>query len=602
MAVYTETINLDGNMSEEAKKAAKGIATLEAGIVSANAAMVRAAALGDGKAFAAAAAKADAFKLAIDSVPPALVAEGQAAEDAKAKSKGFGEALDAIGPIALKVAAAIGAAVLAVGALVVKGVELALSASDAKGDMILLFDTLGDGAYKGEQAVAMFDRLGAATGRTRDKLAKTAQAFAAMGVTGLAHLEKLTLASVSASELAKGGGEAFELMYKKIATSQATGQALKIPLKGLGSLADMGLKVDDVAKQMGISAAELGDQLAKGTVDAKRFGDALQESLVKKGANRVADAATDLENVWARAKESVGKFFEDIEIGPFAAEVAKLFGILDAGSETGKILKSGVAGFFKEVLALATKAVPVVREFLTDLIIGGAAAYDALLPVAQAIKAFATSDAGKLAIDGLGEALKLMAIAAGVVLVTLGAVVALVGGTVAALAQIGVALVAAGGLIVGALAEWQVAAVTAGNNFVTGLVNGILGGLPSVVAAVRGLADSATSAFTNAMGIASPSKVMAGLGEHLGGGVAAGVDASAGVVEGATRGMADSAVGGVQAAAPSSAPSGGGGGITVTLEPGAIVIQGGASASVSDLTEQAVAMIFERIASAQGLA
>jgi len=45
----------------------------------------------------------------------------------------------------------------------------------------------------------------------------------------------------------------------------------------------------------------------------------------------------------------------------------------------------------------------------------------------------------------------------------------------------------------------------------------------------------------------------------------------------------------------------GGGGVNVTIEAGAIVIQGGASASVVELTEQAVALIFERIASQQGL-
>jgi hypothetical protein len=39
----------------------------------------------------------------------------------------------------------------------------------------------------------------------------------------------------------------------------------------------------------------------------------------------------------------------------------------------------------------------------------------------------------------------------------------------------------------------------------------------------------------------------------------------------------------------------------LTIEAGAIVIQGGASASVVELTEQAVALIFERIASQQGL-
>lgn len=601
MAVYTETINLDGNMSERAREAAKGIATLEAGIVAANAAMTRAAALGDGKAFAAAEDKAKAFRAAIDEVPPALVAEAKAAGDAKAQSEALGKALDAVGGVALKVAAGLAAATVAMGALVLKGVELALSASDAKGDMILLFDSLGDGALTGQEAIAMFDALGVKTGQTREHLAKTAQAFAAMGVTGVDQLERLTLAAVSAGEMAKGGGEAFELMYKKIVTAQATGQALKIPLKGLGSLADMGLKVDDVAKQMGISAAELGSQLSKGTVNAKAFGEALQKSLTEKGAGLVADAATDLGNTWARAKENIGKFFEDIDTGPFLVELAKVFGLLDQGSDTGKVLKVAIGGFFKEVFAVLTQLLPVARDFLVGLVTWGLKAYIALKPMVDTMREMAASGAGQMAIEGLTTALKLMAIAAGVVLVTVGGLAALGVATAAALGEIVGAVAALAGLVISTLTGWAVTANEMGANFVKGLVAGILGGLPSVVGAVRSIGDAAIGTFTGDMGIRSPSTVMRGLGVHLPGGLAAGVDDGAGVVESATQGMAASAVGGVEAATPSGS-TGSGGGITVTIEPGAIVIQGGAGESVSELTEQAVAMIFERIALAQGLA
>jgi hypothetical protein len=66
--------------------------------------------------------------------------------------------------------------------------------------------------------------------------------------------------------------------------------------------------------------------------------------------------------------------------------------------------------------------------------------------------------------------------------------------------------------------------------------------------------------------------------------------------------MASAAVAGVEGASSGGGGAPARGGVTVTIEPGAIVIQGGSGESVSELTEQAVAMIFERIALAQGLA
>ena len=620
MATYTETINLDGNLSEEAKKAAAQVGVLSSGLASAEAALVKAAATGNVGAFRKATKDAEAFKAAIAAVNPALLAEvdafkaaGVAAdESAKAQAaaaeaaKKTADRWREAGEMALAGAKMVGAAVIAVGvavgALILKGAELALSASDAKGDMILLFDTLGDGAVTGEQAVAMFDKLGEATGQTREKLAGTAQAFAAMGVTGVDQLEKLTLAAVSASAMAKGGGEAFEGMYKKIAAAQATGQALKIPLKGLGSLASMGLKVDDVAKQMGMSSADLAKQLEKGTVNATAFGDALSTALVEKGAGPVADAALDLGNMWAKAKESVGKFFEDIDVAPFLTEVKKLFGILDSGSATGQALKLGVGGFFKEFFAVATKAVPLVKSFFTSLIIYGLQAYLAIRPIVAAIKEFAASEEGAAAIHGLGLALRYMAVAAGVVVVAIGLLVAAIGATIGWFATAGAAVAGFAAYTLGMLGEWASDAADMATSFVQGLVDGIAAGGALVAAAVSKLAAQAKAAFVGALEIGSPSKVMMGYGVNMGEGAAMGVDASADQVAGSVEGMAATAVSAADGAPGPAGPSSGGGGVHVTIEPGAIVIQGGDAASLSELTEQAVAMIFERIALAQGLA
>ncbi len=52
--------------------------------------------------------------------------------------------------------------------------------------------------------------------------------------------------------------------------------------------------------------------------------------------------------------------------------------------------------------------------------------------------------------------------------------------------------------------------------------------------------------------------------------------------------------------APGPGGSSSGGGIVVNVEPGAIVIQGGGQSAV-ELTEEAVSMIFERVALGAGL-
>ena len=73
---------------------------------------------------------------------------------------------------------------------------------------------------------------------------------------------------------------------------------------------------------------------------------------------------------------------------------------------------------------------------------------------------------------------------------------------------------------------------------------------------------------------------------------------AAGAATGAAGGAASMGGGG---GAPPSVGGGGGGGLTVQVMPGAIVIQGGSGDAATTLTENALALIFERVALTQGL-
>jgi hypothetical protein len=628
VAVYTETINMDGNLGTEAKRAADQVGVLEKGLKSAEDALVRAAALGDQKGFAKATASVASYKAAIDAVPPALLAVASANErneflakkaataakvaaDAQVQaavdsSKAMDKAIESAAGWAAAIGKAALAAAAALGALVVAGIGFAISANEGQRAADGLFDALGQGAITGAEVGDIIDGLRAKTGIAADTLEQYAKAYVTMGITGKAALEGLTLAAASAEALAKGGGKAFTDLFQKVQLAADAGGKLKLPFKALGStLAAVGLNVGDLAKEMQLTTAQLSDGLAAGTIDAKKFGDAMQLAVTKKGAGPLKNLANTAANLGATLKEYLGELFEDLgdSIGPFMDEVKSLFQIFDSKTNpSGEALKAGIGGFFKEVFAVLTKVVPMVKHFFLDLIIYGLQAYIALKPIAAAIQAFAESEEGIAAIEMLKTMLMGAAIAAGVVVaaiaavgVTIAATVAIVVGTLAAL---GMALT----LAWQQLTSWAIQAGVAANNFVAGLVGGITAGAAQVVGAVKGLASQATAAFKGALGIASPSKVMMEMGGHMGTGVALGLDGTTGDVAASSTGVAVSAVDAASTVPMGGAAGGGGGGgVNVTIEAGAIVIQGGASASVVELTEQAVAIIFERIASQQGL-
>lgn len=607
MAVYTETIELKDNVSGAAEKAAKEMSILEGAIASTENALTKAAATGNIKKYQALSKDLEGYKSALSTIPP-VQSEMTASLD-KTSSSGAGfqaELAEMTGGLSILVEA-VGAVVIGFAALTIAGAAFAIKASEAKNASLSLWTALGKGEITGNAVDDMLDELRASTGLTKDSLAPLAEGFLRMGITGKEALQGLTTAAASAEALAKGGGDAFTKLYQQAKIAGETGSKLTIPYKKLeNQLVSMGLNVDDLAKSMGMSGTELTKGLKAGSIDAKKFGDAMQDAVTKKGVGPLENLANSSANLGKLLQEYIGDLFEDFgkDIAPFMKEVKSLFSILDSkANPSGQALKQGIGAFFKEVFAMATKVVPMIKHFLLDVVIYGLKAYLAIKPIVKTFNEWRNSATGikviSTIIDVISAALIVVGAVIGIVVIAFVALWAIMVGIGIVIWAVIAAFIAIPQMAGKAIYEFFAKAPQMALDFINGLVSGITSGATFVVDAVKGLAGGAVSAFKGALGISSPSKVMMEMGGHFAGGAAAGIEEGKGEISAASSGLAGAAAG-------SFAPSGGGGGksggggVTITIEAGAIAIAGAGKAA-SEITEEMISLIFERVALAQGL-
>jgi hypothetical protein len=244
------------------------------------------------------------------------------------------------------------------------------------------------------------------------------------------------------------------------------------------------------------------------------------------------------------------------------------------------------------------------------------------LRAAIAFNRFKQTAVGAAIIKGILVAVAAAAIVLGVVILLIGGVIA---GAVGLMVMMFAAIPIAIGLVVAAFAAlvagvtwlngvlgnfvgsawamlsgWAAGAVDAAGNFISGLAGGIASGAGIVYDAIKTLASGAIGTLKSALGIASPSKVMIGMGKFTGAGMAEGLKQSQGNVSAAAGGMGGAAASG--AASGASGGKGGGKGATINVAPGAIVINGaGSSGEALTLTESALALLLERVALSRGL-
>ncbi len=530
--------------------------------------------------------------------------------------EGIAAALGPIGEGALIAGGALLAFGGILGGLIVKGALFAIEANQAKQAMLGMFDAMA-GAGAGLKLDDMLSGLSDEIGISKDKLAVFTQSFLQMGVTGEEALHTLTLAAISANAIVGSpkGAEAFEKLTKRIQLAGEAGTGLKLPIKGLGSLYEMGIRVDDVAKKMGLSSAALTEQLKKGTANAGKFGDALSDALIEKGAGPLARLGNSFAEIKGKFISNVTDMFEDIDVGPFMAQVRDFFSIFQMSKPSGEAMKAGIGGGLKYVFQVATSTILPIKHFFQDVEL---AALDAAIFIAEhwgdiapilngvADSASFVAQVVRGNWSEIAPVLRDVGIAA---LVVAGAFV-LVAGIVAGAVVAFVAIITEIHHLEDSLMGLAVDAVKLGGDFVAGFAEGILSTIPIVGPAGVAMADAAWKGAKNFLKSSSPSKLTQGLGGDTGTGMAIGITNSIPEVRSASRDMGMAAYGGATqglrasdygpaAFATQSGSQGAQGKITIEVGGITIIAKDGVTDAQS-LTETAVAMLFERLQLQQG--
>ena len=324
--------------------------------------------------------------------------------------------------------------------------------------------------------------------------------------------------------------------------------------------------IDAVGKTVPIAADELrgmAADLAKTGLKGDDLSAALQEAATKaaklKFGPDFAKQMLSLDFQAQKLRADVGKIFGGLKIEGLLSALQKVGNLFDAESSSAKAIK-------------------VVFESLFQPLVDGAAA---MIPkvVAAFIQFEIWAMRGLIAIKPYGSTLLMIggaiATAIGAGVVVFGALVAAMVGAVAltvvmidAAMRLGQAM--AGGAAYGVgflMAQFQEVKAwfasfslsDVGVALIDGLASGLVSAGPKVLQAITGVASGAIAAAKKILGIKSPSKVFAEIGENTAAGMAEGVDSgSADVQTGLEKMAAPPSI--TTAGAPSEKGSGGGGG------------------------------------------
>lgn len=643
------SVDMSGNVATNAKMAASALSSnaaaakiLKTEMGSLEDRMVKASAIGDTKALKKLTTDLGLVKKAFGELPPTMqkaamgeseVARGAtklsgALEGQLQKMGGAGPVISglifklgglggAYGAVAAVAVGAIATIVLGISALKAWGMRLAIEAVEAKEKLLSLFSAMAGSRSAGAATVAMLGKLSDELGVTRESLGGAAREFAAMGITDLGALRSQVRA-VTAITAVMGdeGAAAYSKLVAKTQEAIDTGSKFKLADKQIAQWRQMGLNIGDIAKRMGLTSQALEQGLAKGTVDAKKFQAALGDVAREKFGDALAAQAMQPAKQWDKLKENFSRLFEDVNVKPLLEAFQRVVQIFSGDKASGKAMKVGLTATFNSVIASSAKMVDwLVGAFLKVEI----AALKIAIWARPWLAWFDALDSKYGIIDKLITGVKAFGVVLGVIAAVFFAplaylAVVLTAGAVALATIVGWA-VAAGEALGGLAAQ----ALTAAENFVGGLVDGIVGGLGRVVDAAKNLAQGALDAVTGLFDSHSPSLVMKRIGlVGVAGGLALGMTAgipaatdaaqnvAGAVVQTVGEQVAQPASGGrapsTVAASPPSSSSGStsSSSASFAFAPGSIVIQG-AGKSAEGITEELISAIFERIALEQGV-
>lgn len=478
-------------------------------------------------------------------------------------------------------------------AIAVEGGERVLEATGALSKMETQLDALaGSSGKTGEQTLLWLDEVSEKLPQTRDKLVEWAKPLMAAGIQGEALESKLVAMSSATALLGDEGKSAFDGLTKKIQAASESGNKLKIPAKGLAQLAMTGVNVNEVAKEMGISGEALGNKLKHGTVEADKFGEALDRALIKKGGPAVAKASKGLGALGDKAKENFDKLFAFGKDDPkggmdrFKSGLASLAHLIDGNTDSGKALHKWIVKIYDKFFEMAGNMLPKLEHGFLKIIIAGLRIELALIPLSKSLHKLgvaigATSDSS----DDLDSGLESMTkwIITGVD--WLDTYVKRWTAVVNAVNSASTALDKAGEKV-------GLGAADSKGKGEGGLGQAVGGGI--IGGAKEGALDAATG------GLYGVIKNVSHLTGHASGGLVTDVGGGLATVQ-AAPGEGLTSIGKGERIVPAGGGSGGSG-LTINVMPGAVMNHGvGSSGQAIEMSEESLSLIMEQLALKQGL-
>lgn len=313
------------------------------------------------------------------------------------------------------------------------------------------------------------------------------------------------------------------------------------------SLKEAGVPLTQMPKALralAIQEAAIGTDGTQGLIDAFKEGKKSVGELSKEIEGKFGDVVKKrvlgLDQQMTILGEHFSSLFDGINIEPILEGFARLVGLLDSNSESGRAIKAVFEAMF-EPLGGAEAIFIGIERFLLGMEIG---AMKVAIGIKRIAKELGFDTSGMQSVVDLADlgavAIYALAAAVGAVVAALGVMAAIVAAPFVSLYNgINAAIVVFDGLASAAtsiasqvtealdgIVSWfrGVDLAAMGSQMIAGLVSGIKSGAGAVIEALGGIVDSAVNAAKQKLGIASPSRVMAEIGGYTAEGFTVGVD------------------------------------------------------------------------------
>lgn len=438
---------------------------------------------------------------------------------------------------AMGTAAAVAVAGIAiVGASLYEGAKASLEAREEVEKLTAQLGALSGGKQSGEEVLGVLRQIEKQVPQNEATVASWAKSLMAAGQTDMGKLSTEIKAIASSEALVEGGGEKVRAMFAKLHEAGMKGTKLRF---SAAMLAGTGVTEQELMAKLGMTPKQLDLAKKQGTLSGDRIADAMAAVLATKGGPVLAQQMDTIPAMMNKAKDSISRLFEDVDISPFTDGLKSLMGLFDQNTASGKTLKLLATTIFSGLFSIVGKVFPYIRQGFLQLAILALKGYIAVQPLVTKFKEFwATHTMG----DKLVTLLKGIGIVVGVVAVAMAAAGAVAFLFANWLTIVGVAAGLALAYVVGfvvdsraAIMGWVTGAATAASDFVMGLVNGIKNGAGFVIDAVKHLGSSMLGGIKSMLGISSPSVEMMKIGGHMTAGLEAGVDKGAPSAQGALQ-------------------------------------------------------------------